>query len=70
MLQCTAGTLLRRRHSGSSYGKHVVRHSNLVLPCLIVPGTFSLLIWHGSHVHPETHKFLGLVTDGHLPGPV
>ena len=82
MLQCTAGTLLRRRHSGStwtvlqiffslapsrqrmfwwwvySYGKHVVRHNNLVLPCLIVPGTFSLLTWHGSHVHPETHKFL------------
>ena len=24
-------------------------------PCLIVPGTFSLLTWHGSHVHPETH---------------
>ena len=27
-------------------------------PCLIVPGTVFFLTWHGSHIHPETHKFL------------
>ena len=26
--------------------------------CLIVPGTVFFLTWHGSHIHPETHKFL------------
>ena len=26
--------------------------------CLIVPGTVCFLTWHGSHIHPETHKFL------------
>ena len=25
-------------------------------PCLIVPETFSLLTWHGGHVHHETHQ--------------
>ena len=32
--------------------------NNQVLTMLIVPGTVFFLTWHGSHIHPETHKFL------------
>ena len=26
--------------------------------CLIMPGMVFFLTWHGSHIHPETHKFV------------
>ena len=79
MLQCIAGTLLRRRHSGSTWTVLQIFFSLRLRdnacfddestatasmssgttircwPCLIVPGTFYLLTWHGSHVHPEMH---------------
>ena len=85
MLQCTAGTLLRRRHSGSTWTvlqiffslapsrqcifwwwvysccKHVDRAQQLgprCWSCLLVPGMVFFLTWYGSHIHPETHKFL------------